>query len=214
MAVLGLVAMIVPAAARDLCPERPGQTTPPCTVEPGHLLLETGLIDWSFQQNTQSRSDTLTIGQSALRIGAADHGEVAIGWTSFASQRVRDKLAGLVDRQSGVGDITFGVKRSFGKADAPMAAIKAYVTTPVGTSPSGAGNWTAGDVVPISIPLSATVQLSLTPEIDAVVNGSGSGHHIAYGSAGGLGFKLSNVLSLGADARALRDDDPNGARPK
>ena len=127
---------------------------------------------------------------------------------------MRDKLAGLVDRQSGVGDITFGVKRSFGKADALMAAIKASVTVPVGAAPSGAGDWTAGAAVPVSIPLSATVQLSLTPEIDAVVNGSGSGHHIAYGSAGGLGLKLSNVLSLGADARVLRDDDPNEGTTK
>lgn len=203
-----------PADARDLCPERPGQTTPPCTVEPGRLVLETGLIDWSLQQSTETRSDTFTIGQSALRIGVADHAEIAIGWTPFATQRVRDKLAGLVDRQSGIGDITFAVKRSFGKADAPMVAIKAFVTAPVGTSPSGAGDWTAGAVVPVSIPLSATVQLSLTPEIDAAVNGSGSGHHIAYGSAGGLGFKLSNTLGLGADVRVLRDNDPNGDTTK
>jgi Putative MetA-pathway of phenol degradation len=212
--ILALVAIIAPAAARDLCPERPGQTTPPCTVEPGHAVLETGLIDWSLQQSTQSRSDTITTGQSALRIGIANHSEIAIGWTPFATQRVRDKLAGLVDRQSGIGDITFAVKHSFGKADAPMVAIKAFVTAPVGTAPSGAGDWTAGAVVPVSIPLSPTVQLSFTPEIDAVLNGSGSGHHIAYGSAGGLGLKLSNVLSLGADARVLRDDDPDGGATK
>lgn len=213
-ALLALANAPTPASARDLCPERPGQTTPPCTVEPGHLVLETGLVDWSLQQSTESRSDTITIGQSALRIGIADHGEIAIGWTPFASQRTRDKLAGLADRQSGVGDVTIAVKRSFGKADAPMIAIKAYVTAPVGAAPSGAGDWTAGAVVPVSIPLSDAVQLSLTPEIDAVVNGSGSGHHVAYGSAGGVGFKLSNVLSLGADVRVLRDDDPDGATTK
>jgi Putative MetA-pathway of phenol degradation len=214
VAVLALITMIAPAAARDLCPERPGQTTPPCTVEPGRLVLETGLVDWSLQQSTETRSDTFTIGQSALRIGIAEHGEIAIGWTPFATQRVRDKLAGLIDHQSGVGDITFVVKRSFGNAHAPMAAIKTYVTAPVGTSPSGAGDWTAGAAVPVSIPLSATVQLSLTPEIDAVVNGSGSGHHIAYGSAGGLGFKLSNTLGLSADVRVLRDNDPHGDTTK
>ncbi len=203
-----------PAAARDLCPERPGQTTPPCTVEPGHLVLETGLVDWSLAQSAASRSDTITIGQSALRIGIADHGEVAIGWTPFATQHVRDSVAGLVSRQSGIGDVTFAVKRNFGKADAPMIAIKAFVTAPVGASPSGAGDWTAGAVVPFSIPLSNAIQVSLTPEIDAVVNGNGGGHHLAYGSAGGLGIKLSNALNLGADVRLLRDDDPGGAATK
>ncbi len=214
VSVLTLATSLTPATARDLCPERPGQTTPPCTVEPGHVVLESGLIDWSRAQSTASRSDTIIIGQSALRIGIADHGELAIGWTPFATQRLRDSLTGLVSRQSGIGDVTFAVKRSFGKADAPMMAIKAFVTAPVGTAPAGAGDWTAGAVIPVSIPLSGTIQLSLTPEVDAVPNGSGAGHHLAYGSAGGVGVKLSNALGLGADLRVLRDDDPNGATTK
>ncbi|OQW72186.1 MAG: hypothetical protein BVN33_13710 [Proteobacteria bacterium ST_bin13] len=205
---------LTPAAARDLCAERPGQTTPPCTVEPGGVVLETGLVSWSLQQSSKDRSDTFTIGQSTLRIGIADHGEIAIGLTPFATERVRDKLAALANRQSGVGDITFSVKRSFGKADAPIVAIKVYVTAPVGAAPSGAGDWTGGAALPVSIPLSDAIELSLTPEINSIVNGSGSGHHLSFGSAGGLEFKLSNTLGLNTDVRLLRDNDPVGATTK
>ena len=203
-----------PAAARDLCPERPGQTTPPCTVEPGHVVLETSAADWSLQQNPDGRVDTVTIAQSALRIGVANHAEVAIGWTPFASSRARDKATGFVDHQSGVGDVAFVVKRSFGNSDAPLFAIKAYATLPVGHAPSGLGDWSAGMLVPVSLPLTNTVQLALTPEIDAAVNGSGDGHHLALGGAAGLGFKLSKTVSLGTDIRVLRDDDPGGSATK
>ena len=203
-----------PAAARDLCPERPGQTTPPCTVEPGHVVLETSAADWSLQQSPDSRVDTVTIAQSALRIGVANHAEVAIGWTPFASSRAREKATGFVDHQSGVGDVAIVVKRSFGNSDAPLFAIKAYATLPVGHAPSGLGDWSAGMLVPVSLPLTNTVQLALTPEIDAAVNGSGDGHHLALGGAAGLGFKLSKTVSLGTDIRVLRDDDPGGSATK
>ncbi|MBX9860849.1 MAG: hypothetical protein K2Y20_14865 [Sphingomonas sp.] len=114
--VLVIANSVTPASARELCAERPGQTTPPCTVERGRVVLETGLVGWSLQQSTTDREDTFTIAQSTLRIGIADHGEIAIGLTPFATKRVRDTLAALVDRQSGVGDIVFSVKRSFGKS--------------------------------------------------------------------------------------------------
>ena len=208
------LAWSIPATARDLCPERPGQTTPPCTVEPGHVVLETSAADWSLQQSPDSRIDTITIGQSALRIGLANHAEVAIGWTPFASSRARDKATGFVDRQSGVGDVAIAVKRSFGSGDAPLFAIKAYATLPVGHAPSGLGDWSAGMLLPMSLPLTDTVQLALTPEIDAAVNGSVNGHHLAFGGAAGLGFKLSKTVSLGTDVRVLRDDDPSGNATK
>ena len=68
--------------------------------------------------------------------------------------------------------------------------------------------------VPVSIPLTDKVQFALTPEIDTAVNGSGNGRHVAFGGAAGLGFKLSNTISLGTDLRVLRDNDPGGSVTK
>ena len=212
--ILALASAVVPAHARELCAERPGQTTPPCTVERGRVVLETSLIGWSLQQSATSREDTLTIAQSTVRIGIADHGEIAIGLTPFATRRVRDNLAATVNQQSGVGDLVFAVKRSFGRADAPGVAIRAYVSAPVGRPPSGAGNWTAGAAVPVSIPFSDAIELSLTPEINGVVNGSGRGHHLSYGGAAGLAFKLTGAVSFNTDVRVVRDDDPASASTK
>ena len=106
------------------------------------------------------------------------------------------------------------VKRSFGNSDAPLFAIKAYATLPVGHAPSGLGDWSAGMLVPVSLPLTDTVQLALTPEIDAAANGSGDGHHLAFGGAAGLGFKLLKTVSFGTDIRLLRDNDPSGSATK
>jgi Putative MetA-pathway of phenol degradation len=204
----GLALFAAPAMARDTCPERPGQTTPPCTVEPGHALAEMGLIDWSLQNDIDVRSDTITIGQVALRVGIADHAEIAIGWTPFTTARTRNRTTGGVDRESGVGDVGFAIKRSFGRADSPIAAIKAFVTVPVGKGPAGAGDWSAGLQLPMALPLSDKWQFALTPEIDAAVDDDGSGRHLAYGGAAGIGYQMSKRLSLSADVRVLQDNAP------
>src|SRR5262249_7615693 len=44
------LASSAPAAAdglRDLCTDRPGLGTPPCIVDRGHLIVETGIADWT-----------------------------------------------------------------------------------------------------------------------------------------------------------------------
>ena len=86
----------------------------------------------------------MTIGQSALRVGVANHAEVAVSWMPFATSRARDKATGYIDRQSGIGDLALVVKRSFGDAKSPQIAIKIYATLPVGRAPSGLGDWSAG----------------------------------------------------------------------
>ena len=203
-----------PAAANDLCPERPGQTTPPCIVEPGQIILETSVADWSLQRSPGNGVDTVTVGQSTLRIGIAKHAEVTIGWTPFALADARDKATGLLDRRSGPGDVTLAVKHNFGGGSSPPFAVKVFATLPVGRAPSGLGDWSAGMLVPLSLPLTDAIQLALTPEIDAAANSSGKGRHLALGSAVGIGFKLSNKISLGSDIRILRDDDPSGSATK
>ena len=60
-----LAASASPAVAeqRDFCAERPGQTTPPCTLSPGTLMIETGLIDWS-----RSTDDSGVMGDSVTNV--------------------------------------------------------------------------------------------------------------------------------------------------
>jgi hypothetical protein len=178
------------------------------------VVFETGLTDWSLDRTVDNRTDSVTIGQSQVRFGIADHGEVAVGWTPFARHYSLDRATGQIDRQSGIGDISLALKRSFGRADAPRIAILATVTLPVGKPPSGAGDWGAAVQLPVALSLSDKLQVSLTPEIDATPNASGSGHHIAYGGAMGLGLTLAKALAVGADVRMVRDDDPSGGATK
>ena len=72
------IALVVPAAAhaddqdRDYCPARPGLGTPACTMAPGTVSVETSLADWTLDTQGGDRTDTVSIGDTSVRIGISD----------------------------------------------------------------------------------------------------------------------------------------------
>ena len=101
------VALLVPAAAhaddqdRDYCPARPGLGTPACTMAPGTVSVETSLADWTLDTQGGDRTDTVSIGDTSVRIGISDRVEAQIGWTPLGI--VRERSGNVVDRTARAG---------------------------------------------------------------------------------------------------------------
>ena len=209
-----IVALFVAAPAvaqeRDYCPERPGLNTPACIVDKGHVSVETSLADWTLDRQGGDREDRTLIGDTKLRIGLTDTIEAQVGWTPFGIDRQRS--GGVVDRVTGVGDVTLGVKANLAHPDGDGFAIAVlpFITLPVGRMPIGAGDWGGGVVLPISYQLGETLQLEATPELDAAVDMDGDGRHLAYSGTAGLGWKLTDTLTLTGEGQVARDNDPAG----
>ncbi|MEC3912299.1 transporter [Sphingobium sp. CR2-8] len=204
--------MAMAQEARDLCADRPGLGTPACTVDKGRAVLEVGLGDWTRERDALSRTDAVEAGNALLRLGLGDHLEAQIGWTAYGHVRTRDRVAGAVDRDDGVGDIRLAVRRNLHNPDGSgfSIAVMPYVSLPTGGSAIGDGDWGAGLIMPVSFELGSGLTLELTPEVDAAVDEDRSGRHLAYGSVAGLGFSLSDSLSGTIEASIMRDNDPVG----
>lgn len=211
-ALLALAGSPAAAQQRDLCPERPGLDTPACIVDRGHVLVETGIVDWTLDRQPDDRSDTILVGDTLVRVGVTDRVEVRVGWTPYGHQRTRDRASGAIDRFDQSGDVALGMKASLLSPDGRGLAMAAlpFVTLPVGGSRIGDGAVGAGFLLPVTYVLSEAVQLDTTPEIDARPNGERSGRHLQYSTAGGATFALSDTMSLAAEGQVIRDDDPDG----
>jgi len=213
---LGCLLIATPALAadklRDLCAERPGLDTPACIVDAAHLQIEMGVGDWRLDKQSGSRSDTIVAGDISARYGVSASTEIRLGWTAYGHARTRDTATGAIDRASGTGDITVGIKQNLSNpaGDGFSAALLPYATLPTGKNGIGAGDWGAGMLIPLSYDLSDQFTLEMTPEADAAVDGDGQGRHLAYGSAAGLGIKLSEKASMSVEAQLIRDHDPAG----
>lgn len=197
---------------RDYCPARPGLGTPACTIAPGRVSIETGIADWTRDDNADERSDALLIGDTLVRIGLGEALEAQLGWTPFGHLRTRDKATASVDKADRVGDVLVGLKANLRQPDGSgfSVAVQPFATLPVGRGPLGAGDWGAGVVVPVSFDLSPALNLQFSPEVDAATDEDRHGRHLAYGSVVGVGVTLSDAVGVTIEVAATRDDDPEG----
>src|SRR4051794_18389452 len=177
-----LAASSTAAAAADeqpICADRPGKSTPTCTVPAGHVQLETALADWSLQKAAGEHDTSVAIGESVFRYGLTDHSDIQLDLSPW--QRSISRGPGFHDSATGFGDVTIVYKhRITPKGAAVQLALYPYVKVPTAKHSLGNGKWEGGLVVPIdySIP-NSQLGLNLTPEIDWVANADGNGHHAA-----------------------------------
>lgn len=199
------------AQLRDYCPDRPGLATPSCIIDQGHVSVEVGLADWTLDNTADMRSDQIVAGDALARFGVGPTTEIQLGWTSYGRQRVRDKASGVVTVQQRTGDVSLAIRQNLRNPDGSgfSVSIMPTATLPVGRSPIGAGDWSAGVRLPMTIALNETFAMEVMPEVDAAVDADGSGRHLAFGSVVGIAMKISKSVSATLEYSAFRDRDPD-----
>ena len=183
------------------CFARPGQTTPPCIVEQGRLIVETGLAAWTRTQMPGGQSDELAYAASDFRFGLAPKVEAQFGWSGMVETRTRF-TNGHTQSRLDPGDVSFGLLYGLTGANGPVA-LQVFATAPTGRGNGTAGEWTFGTRLPVAIALDADWQLGLTPEFDLAANGDGRGRHASWGGSAGLSRALSPRLGIGFDISAM-----------
>ncbi|MDE2596375.1 MAG: transporter [Sphingomonadales bacterium] len=196
------------AQERDFCASRPGLGTPACTMAPGTLMVETGIAGWEHTRDSSSAEDNVTLGDFLLRLGVSDRTELQLGFGGWQHQRVHDSTG--VSSGHGIGDILLGFRHGLAGPNGPVA-VQGFITLPTGTGTATAGDWGAGLLLSAGKNLPGGFEIDVTPEIDAAVNGSGKGRHLAWGGVLGLSHPLGQSVSLTGELAAFRDQDPDGA---
>ena len=191
---------------RDFCAQRPGKATPPCIVDAGHLQIEVGLADAVFQRSGGVHEDTYTLGATELRLGLTKRVEVEAGWSPWVIDTTRGG-----ERLTGTGDASLAVLAALTDPDGKGAAVslQGFGTAPTATHGLGAGGWTGGARLPMAVPLSDTVSLGLTPEVDILRDAAGGGVHAAWIGVASLS-RAFGPTTLGAELWGEVEDEPAG----
>ena len=206
---LALTVSPASAQADDFCADRPGLGTPPCTMPRGQTMVELGLAEWDHSADIATIEDDLTYGDVQVRVGIDARTELQVGLNGYGTARVLDRASAAVARRHGLGDLSLGLRRSLSGPGGPVA-VQVTATLPTGADGIGAGDWSASILLPTDMKLPKGFELDLTPELDAAVNASGDGRHLAWGGVVGIGHALGLNLNLEGEVAAWRDDDPAG----
>jgi hypothetical protein len=199
-----------PAGANDLgqiCPDRPGKGTSPCTVPTGHAQVEVGLFDESFQRRSGVTTDAGNAGSLLAKYGLTDRLDIEAGMALYQFQRTHSATQDVTIHD--VGDLFLHAKYNPLTADGAFA----FVLDPFLKLPTagrlGNGAVEGGLVAPMAYDLGNNWSLAMTPEADILQNASGTGNHANLVNVVGLGRSFGS-LTLGAEVWTAQNFDPAG----
>ena len=194
---------------RAFCTDRPGQGTLPCTVDPGHLQLETDLFNVAYDRG-QGR-ETYLFTNPMLKLGVAPRADLELQVAPY--EPVRRFASGAVAPSDiyGVGDLTVRYKQNvFGDYRGPLAvAIEPFVIAPTGRRGIGDGGWEGG-LMPFAVGLSKTLVLNFAPEVDVRRDQVGGGVHTEEFVVANVTVQLPKRLGLLLEV-ATRNSQDAGA---
>jgi hypothetical protein len=195
------------------CPQRPSLGASGCTTLPRQVQIEMSSLDWERDDDGDTRTDTVLAGDIVARFGVGPATELQLGWTALGGVRTRDKAGGAVTHQRGVGDVTLGVRQSLSHPDGKglSTALQPYVTLPAGGRAIGAGDWSAGVVVPVAYEIDDKWSVDFTGQLAAQADQDRHGRHFDASGVMGLGYALTDALTAVAEFSVERDEDPSGA---
>lgn len=197
------------ASAPTLCTDRPTKATSACTVPQGMLQFESDLVNWTRNSDGGVRTDTVLYTSPLIKYGVTDSTDIEASITPYETIRTHDSTGS--SSIHGVGDLYLRIKQRLTPTDAKAQfALEPYVKVP--TARLGIGNRKVeGGLIGTGVfSLADGFSLTLTPEVDALLDGDGHGHHAQYVGAFNIGKTLSSKLTASAEVWTAQNEDPDG----
>jgi hypothetical protein len=197
---------------RPFCTDRPTKGTGPCTVDAGHLQIESDMFNATLQNSAGLVSDAYLYTNPNFRLGLTQNLDVELNFSPYVEVVTHDHAAGTRTDDSGFGDTFLRVKTSLigNGQGAFSAALDPFLKIPTAPLTIGNGAVEGGMVVPLQYALSDVWSLSLVPEVDVLKNQIDDGRHAAGVVAFSITRAVSTQVSATAELWENANFDPSG----
>lgn len=162
---------------RPLCTDRPTKSTSPCTVDPGHIQIESDLYNETFDYSGGVTTTTQLFTNPTFKLGLTPTMDVEVNFAPW--ERIAVRSRGETSSVSGVGDVYLRAKLEVigASGGAVSLAVEPYLKAPAARAGIGNGAVEGGVILPVSINLPAGWSLVVDPEADVLENADGRGQH-------------------------------------
>ncbi len=195
---------VPPGALREINPDRPDKTNSPQTVDAGHLQIEFGLFDYTYNRDhyhgADAREEALDLGQLNFRLGVLNNLEFNAIVNSVDYIRTTDYLNNHSARQAGFGDLVLGGKLNFWGNDGAdglwQTALGIQPQFKIPTARDGIGNGHAELFVgvPLAINLPANCELTAETTVSWERNSTSAGDVTGWQNSASLDHDLTENL--------------------
>jgi Putative MetA-pathway of phenol degradation len=198
------------ADLRPLCTDRPSKSSAPCTVDAGHLQIESDLFNVTVDRTGGATTDTYLITNPTLKLGILKTVDVEVNMVPFEIVTVTDHATGVRSQESGVGDLLLKLKWNLIGDDGGnfSIALFPYLKAPTAKVGIGNGSVEGGVIVPINFSLPAKWSLSINAELDSLKNILNDSHHFNTSSTVSLNKSVSDTVTLSGEIWTDTNFDP------
>ena len=184
------------ADMRSLSTDRSPKANSPYTVDAGHFQYETDLVVYGTGETGGVRTTSWTAPDPTFKLGLTNTVDAEVQVTPY--QQVTTPAAGVSMRVSGWGDTVARLKANLlGDDGGPVAvALLPYVKIPTARRGLGNGSVEGGLILPISLSVPAGFTVVVMPEVDALKDATGAGHHAAFDFLVNVSHPLTRCWTL------------------
>jgi hypothetical protein len=161
-----------PAIADDICSDRPGLGSAPCTVPLNHWQIESDLTNNSWANTNGTKTRTAIYLDPTIKLGISPVSDIELQFSPIVNIRTIEKST------HGIGDMWFKYKQNLLQSDNLSIATVAMIKAPVADKQIGNGHWGGGIQVPALLTIDLVWSVSSTYEIDFLKNDQNSGTHV------------------------------------
>ncbi len=199
---------------RPLCTDRPTKSTAPCTVDAGHIQIESDLFNVTVDHSGGGEVKTYLLTNPTIKYGIDARLDAELNIVPYAVATSRDPATGETRRMSGVGDLFLKLKWNLlGNAGGSFGlAFNPYVKLPTASGGIGNGAIETGLIAPITINLPANWSVTVDPEVDLLKNAGDGGRHVNLAGLISVSRGVSKALTFSAEVWAARNFEPGGAQ--
>jgi hypothetical protein len=182
---------------REMSTDRPDLTESAFTVDAGHFQIEMDAVNYSHNDDSSVRVETLGIGTMNLKAGLCNRADFQLMLEPYNSVEVRDRTTGMSERHRGFGDITTRVKVNlWGNDGGPTGlGVMPFIKFPSNQDDLGNNAVEGGFIAPFAAELPADWGMGAMTEVDFMEDADGSGHHAEFINTITFGHDIAGHLA-------------------
>lgn len=163
-------------APAPICTDRPTKANVVCTVPEGAFQVETDVVNWTRNQDADTRTDTILYTNPTFKYGLGQRTDVEVNIAPY--ETVHSRTDGITDRIGGAGDLYVRVKQQLTNGSGPVqVALIPFVKAPTAKYGIGNNRWEGGVAAPVIVALPQGWTLNFGPEVDVLADADRDGHH-------------------------------------
>lgn len=200
------------ASLRPLCTDRPTKSTSPCTVDAGHLQIESDIGNVTFDHSGGADTTTALYTNPTFKWGVSNNADVELNIAPLETIVTRDRKTGVTTRQTGIGDLYGRFKLELIGADGGDFGfgLSPFVKLPTAGGGVGDGAVEEGLIAPISLALPLNWSLVIDPELDALKNAANQGRHLNTSGLLSFSYPATKTVTVSIELWGDVNDDPEG----